>query len=325
MITRFYGEEEQGRRIARYDYRVPLLVAGYTVQLASGAIQVGMKGSFWVDPDTLDLLRLEVYADDILAGSALEEAASSMTYSRTRIGDARCVAARHRRTEDASEFRGGESEPGGFHALPVVSRGEQHLVRTGYRGHCRRQPSSRLPLPSSTLPAGLTIPVGLTAPITGTQAVGSLIQGRVPGDIKDKNKVLVPAGASVRGRIRRLERYTENGGYFIVGLEFTDVEWAGSRARFIRRVSGHGSCRRRRGVPAQLHFGNPPGDQRHVGNQELQRDPPDGQPAWRRHLLRPGRRTAPAGRLQDDLEDFFPEICHSVNGERTPRIFTLMQ
>ena len=87
MITRFYGEEEQGRRIARYDYRVPLLVAGYTVQLASGAIQAGMKGSFWVDPDTLDLLRLEVYADDILAGSALEEAASSITYSRTRIGE----------------------------------------------------------------------------------------------------------------------------------------------------------------------------------------------------------------------------------------------
>lgn len=232
IITKFYGEEEQGRRIARYDYRVPLLVAGYTVHLASGTIQVGMKGSFWADPDNLDVLRLEVYADDILAGSPLEESATIITYARTRIGDRDVLL------PDTAEMS------------MRLSWGDESLNRLAYT-HCRsyRTESSvsfepGVPSPATaaaakipadatvTLPAGLLITVGLTAPITATDSVGSLIQGRVANDVKDKNRMLVPAGASVRGRVRRLENYTEDGGYFIVGLEFTEVEWQGSHARF---------------------------------------------------------------------------------------------
>ena len=78
--------------------------------------------------------------------------------------------------------------------------------------------------------------MSLTVPIAETQAVGSLIQGRVASDVKDKSKILIPAGASVRGRIRRLEHYTDSGSYFIIGLEFTDLEWEGSHARFVAEL-----------------------------------------------------------------------------------------
>jgi hypothetical protein len=36
----------------------------------------------------------------------------------------------------------------------------------------------------------------------------------------------------VRGRVRRLEWNEDKGGYFIVGLEFTDIEAGGTRYRF---------------------------------------------------------------------------------------------
>ena len=150
--------------------------------------------------------------------------------------------------------------------MPVVSRGEQHLVRAGLAAAA---PAAVKPPAAAVvnLPAGLTIPVGPTAPITGTQAVGSLIQGRVPGDIKDKNRVLVPAGATVRGRIRRMEKYTENGGYFIVGLEFTDMEWA----RFARTIFAEFlDMDHAGGIEAFLHSSTLETrqvDERHFGNQ----------------------------------------------------------
>ena len=48
----------------------------------------------------------------------------------------------------------------------------------------------------------------------------------------DKRRILVPAGASVRGRIRRLERASDGGKYYVVGLEFTHIETSLGTARF---------------------------------------------------------------------------------------------
>ncbi|MGD0868981.1 MAG: hypothetical protein ABSB88_05475 [Bryobacteraceae bacterium] len=47
-----------------------------------------------------------------------------------------------------------------------------------------------------------------------------------------KGKVLVPEGALVKGRIRRLERYSDAGDYFILALEFTRIETPSASLRF---------------------------------------------------------------------------------------------
>jgi hypothetical protein len=236
VITKFYGEEEQGRRIARYDYRVPLMVAAYTLTFPWGSLEVGMKGSFWVDPDTLDVLRLEVYADDILAGSPLQESAIDIRYSRTRIGDRDILL------PDTAELRI-RQEPADEN---VNLLSFTHCRSYRAESSIRFDPDAPPPVAVApakpqvaaavTLPAGLLIPIKLTTPITGSDPVGSLIQGRVAADVRDRNKLLVPAGASVRGRIRRLEEYRDSGAYFVVGLEFTDLEWEGSHARFFAEL-----------------------------------------------------------------------------------------
>jgi hypothetical protein len=48
--------------------------------------------------------------------------------------------------------------------------------------------------------------------------------------------VIVPKGAQVSGRLRRLEKYTDESPYFVVGLEFTQVDFPGSRARFFAEL-----------------------------------------------------------------------------------------
>ena len=62
----YKGEEMlQGRRLARYDYRVPVNVSGHSISLPEGRGTVGMKGSFWADPATYDIVRIAMEAEEI--------------------------------------------------------------------------------------------------------------------------------------------------------------------------------------------------------------------------------------------------------------------
>ncbi len=54
-----------GKPAIRYDYAVPQIASGYQIQAGAAAAIVGYHGSFWVDPETLDLIRLDASADDI--------------------------------------------------------------------------------------------------------------------------------------------------------------------------------------------------------------------------------------------------------------------
>jgi hypothetical protein len=74
--------------------------------------------------------------------------------------------------------------------------------------------------------------VKVSTRITEKTAVGALIEGVVDGNVLRKKTVLIPDGSPVRGRVRRLEWNPDKGGYYIVGLEFTDIEAAGKRYRF---------------------------------------------------------------------------------------------
>jgi hypothetical protein len=62
--------------------------------------------------------------------------------------------------------------------------------------------------------------------------VGTLIDGVVAARVMAKGASIVPAGAAVRGRLRRLERYTSPIPHFVVGVEFTEVEVEGIRRIF---------------------------------------------------------------------------------------------
>jgi len=84
----YRGPEELGGRAAvRYDFRVRTLVSGYTISIPEATGRVGMKGSFWVHKDSLDLLRLVIHADDIPDTLPIADAITTIDYGRVRIGD----------------------------------------------------------------------------------------------------------------------------------------------------------------------------------------------------------------------------------------------
>jgi hypothetical protein len=194
-----------------------------------------MKGSFWANPHTLDLLRLEIHADDISYGLPVMEVDTTVTYGRVRVGAADVML----------------PQTSILHMVGITFEEERNFMEFT---HCRAfetestltfgppaedlrgQPADLPKLnpqikPGQMLPKGLEVTLALTAPITQQDAVGAGIGAKVVGNVRYKGRVLVPDGAQVNGRIRRLER-DSGSSYFVVGLEFTGIETGGDLLGF---------------------------------------------------------------------------------------------
>src|SRR5215471_12379672 len=75
----FRGEETiRGRTVLRYDFRIPRLHKALTITLRGGKGTVGEEGSFWVDAQTLDAIRIESRVTEIPAFLPLRLAESSV-------------------------------------------------------------------------------------------------------------------------------------------------------------------------------------------------------------------------------------------------------
>ena len=235
-IIRYKGDESpNGRREARYDFHISRMASGFTVQHAGVSGVVAERGSFWADPETYDLRRLEFHAEEIPPELLYADIFTAIDYDRVRIGesdvllpraaDVRTIGVDGEENRNLIEF----THCQGFHAESTLVFGAPRDAMPA------ASPAATQPKPAGaegTLPPALLIAVALSTPLDDHAAVGSLIQGKVVGGVMQKEKVLVPDGAPVVGRIRRLERYSDAGDYFIVALEFTRVETPGGTLRF---------------------------------------------------------------------------------------------
>ena len=64
---------------------MPLIVSGFMVISGNQPQFTGVKGSFWVDKKTLDLMRLEERTTDPITGP-VSEMWFGVNYARTKIG-----------------------------------------------------------------------------------------------------------------------------------------------------------------------------------------------------------------------------------------------
>jgi hypothetical protein len=89
-----------------------------------------------------------------------------------------------------------------------------------------------------TLPIGLPVTLALEGPIdTATAAAGDLVSAKVvkPVHRAGSSEELIPAGAIVRGRIRRVEHHLLPSPYFRIVLAFNRVEVNGAVSPFVVR------------------------------------------------------------------------------------------
>ena len=82
----WHGEEQiLGRRALRWDYTIPYNLSRWDVQIEGRGGRVSETGSFWVDAETLGLLRLETIAQDIPADLRVTTIREIVDYSRMRV------------------------------------------------------------------------------------------------------------------------------------------------------------------------------------------------------------------------------------------------
>jgi hypothetical protein len=222
-LIRYHGMEEPGGRSqARFDFSISRMLSGYTITHGSVSAVAGISGSFWADPATYDVRRLEFHAEDLPLELLYADVFTGISYERVRVGeteqllpqsaDLRTVGIDGEENRNTIEF----THCQGF-------RTESTLT---FEPPAPAEAAAPAPKQTTTregiLPPELRVTVALTSGLDNHSAVGTLVDGKLVDDVVLKGKILVAAGATVRGRVRRLEHY--DGGYFIVALEFTTIQ-----------------------------------------------------------------------------------------------------
>jgi hypothetical protein len=215
----YKGEAKVGERVTtRFDFRVPAAL-GMRIRVPDLTATVGYHGSFYAEPGTRDVLRLEVEADALPAKLDLRQVSDTMEYKRTRIG-------------------------GGDFLLPSVSevvmvdlRGDasRNVVRFStcheYAGESTLKfgdEEEAAPANAAVVKQELTLPrntemaLRLVGEIdTDKAAVGDRVKAELVSDVKEKGRVILQKGVEVSGRIVRLEHYQD---FTVLGLMFEEAE-----------------------------------------------------------------------------------------------------
>ncbi len=217
----FGGAESFRERPAfRYDYEVPRERSRYRLRVGDKEAVVAFRGSFWVSAESLDLLRLEVHAEEIPPELGLHQASDFVEYQRAQLGH--------------SEFL----LPGSSELIMVDQYGNETRNRTQY-SRCRQYlAESRLVATSAeTTPASSArteafalaprtmLELALESEIEPEKtAVGDAVRAILDKPLKDGDRIVVARGASVLGRVLRVEKESRPFPHYIVALQFHSLE-----------------------------------------------------------------------------------------------------
>jgi hypothetical protein len=237
VVFQYKGEQlANGKKQFEYGYRVPLAASHFEVKTDAGWRPTAYEGEFRIDPQTYDLQSLTVRTVDPPAGAAFCQAASTLDYQPVHIGDSDLLLPRQ--AELQIELKDG---PETRNVTTFSSCREYQAESEIVFDESANTPGAA---PQSAgrgrvaLPLGLPVTLALTAPIdTANAAAGDPIDAKVVKAIRrpGSNEDLVPVGAIVRGRIRRVEHHLLPSPYFRIVLAFNRVEVNGQISPFVVR------------------------------------------------------------------------------------------
>lgn len=226
---RYIGKESySGRDTVRYDYEVPVNLSGYLIRVPPNKAVVGYHGSFWADARTLDLVRLEVHADNIPPQLELTAASDSMNYARVRIGESDFLLPESSELI-MTDLQGGESRNRVHFSACRQYTGQSTL---SFADPTPQEPLQQASAAEIQLPADLQLELQLDAQIDlEKSAAGDPVSATLARPAKHDRAVLLPKGARFSGRITRLQRYRSVQSGYVIGMRFDLAEFEQGRAQ----------------------------------------------------------------------------------------------
>jgi len=220
----------------RFRYRVNPGASDYRIRVNRQEAAVGYRGDFWVDAQTLDLIRLEVKADNVPPLLNLDFANNAINYARTRIGGVNFLLPQTSEVvmqdlngnENRNRTSFGQCRQ--FTGESVLSFGDADSTQTKHAANN----TSDGPNVEIQVPSEFRVDAVLETPLDAEQvAVGDPISVRLKDPIKRNGTILAPKGSIVQGRITRAEHV---GDTFLLRLSFELLDFE----------KGHADLRRRR-------------------------------------------------------------------------------
>ncbi len=229
----YVGQEEIGGRLCeRFDFKVPLMWSGYRLRVEDRSAIVAYSGSFWADAKSYDVVRLDIHAEQIPPSLGLKAAHTTLEYSRLQIGGHDFLLPQ-RAVTTLTQLNGDEDRNETLFSDCRQYTGESFI---SFAPPPEDLPDKPAPPETVELPAGLRFEVALETGIEDTTPVGTVLEARVTRDVKRKNRVLLPKGARVTGRLLHLERIGGGLGYFVVALGLENVEFDQKEAELTARL-----------------------------------------------------------------------------------------
>jgi hypothetical protein len=232
------GEEQRdGRRVVRFDFRVPRNKSRYAIQTGDQPLIVAYEGFVEADAETCEPMRLEVRATEIPPELKLRSAGETMQYGHARIG--------------ASEFLLPMSSE--LSMADTMGHESRNLTRFEACKQYTGESTVHFDVDESAsaagqtavaiaLPPNLRLEASLRGPVDRAESArGDLLYATVVSDVKRSGKVIVPKGSVLTGRITRIQTRTVRSlVYFSVGLRFHAIEFGGRHGDFSAEVETAG-------------------------------------------------------------------------------------
>jgi hypothetical protein len=218
----------EDRTTVRFDFQVKRVQSGFRVRVGEVMRVVGYHGSFYADPLSLDVRRLEIIGDDIPPALMLNQISDVMDFKSVPIGsgdfllpaaseeilvDSEGHATRNRLQFSSCRQFTGQSKVSFEEAAPAET------------GAVLPRPE---PLQERKLPANLQVVLRFTSAIDlESAAIGDEIQAELAQDVKSRGQVVLSKGAVASGRISRVERHTD---FNVLGVTFFEITSGNVRA-----------------------------------------------------------------------------------------------
>ena len=176
-ITYVGAESAGGRRLLHYDFHIPVMSSGWHMTSRGRMCTMGSLGSFWLDADSLDLVRMRYDAEDLPVWSTDQSLEEDVEYAPVVVGDSRLLLPSSARIT----------------AIDFSSRKLQN--RIGFT-NCRKYSSESsisfyssesnvtFELPAGTLAARLEKPLDTAHAAVGDEVTASIPGGTLKGAIR---------------------------------------------------------------------------------------------------------------------------------------------
>ncbi|MCC6340848.1 MAG: hypothetical protein IT166_01540 [Bryobacterales bacterium] len=219
-----------GRAAIRFDYHVPRVRSGYKLRVKPEEGIAGYKGSFWIDPRTLDLMRLDVDIDDIPSNIPVAAGRESLEYAPAAIGGKDFLLPR--RSELMLTGLDGNESRNYLHFSGCREFTGESVIN--FEDVPADPAVSKKPPVPITLAEGLDVDLKLQTPIeAGVTAVGDPVTALVAKAVRGKGHLYVPKGAVVGGRVVKFQRrHGPRDTFWALGLLFDRVDFENQFGEF---------------------------------------------------------------------------------------------